>query len=63
VRAFADQAAIAIANARLLVPVPRFSTHAQQRQILISQRVFAEVEDVVETELVGEVEPPKRELR
>jgi len=34
----------------------RLSTHAEPGQILISQRVLAEVENVVDTELVGEIE-------
>jgi adenylate cyclase len=34
----------------------RLSTHAEAGQILISQRVFAEVEDVVDAEPVGEIE-------
>ncbi|HEV8602838.1 MAG TPA: adenylate/guanylate cyclase domain-containing protein [Gaiellaceae bacterium] len=34
----------------------RLSTHAEPGQILISQRVFAEVEDVVDAEPVGEIE-------
>jgi len=34
----------------------RLSTHAAPGQILISQRVFAEVEDVVEAEPIGEIE-------
>jgi class 3 adenylate cyclase len=34
----------------------RLSTHADPGQILISQRVFAEVEDVVDAEPVGEIE-------
>ena len=34
----------------------RLSTHAEAGQILISQRVFAEVEDVVEAERIGEIE-------
>jgi class 3 adenylate cyclase len=34
----------------------RLSTHAEAGQILISQRVFADVEEVVEAEPVGEIE-------
>jgi class 3 adenylate cyclase len=34
----------------------RLSTHAEAGQILISQRVFAEVEDAVDAESVGEIE-------
>jgi class 3 adenylate cyclase len=34
----------------------RLSTHAEGGQILISQRVFAEVEDAVDAESVGEIE-------
>jgi class 3 adenylate cyclase len=34
----------------------RLSTHAEPGQILISQRVFADVEDVVDAEPVGEIE-------
>ena len=34
----------------------RLSTHAEAGQILISQRVFADVEEVVEAEPIGEIE-------
>jgi class 3 adenylate cyclase len=34
----------------------RLSTHAQMRQTLISQRVLAEIEDVVDTSSVVEIE-------
>jgi class 3 adenylate cyclase len=34
----------------------RLSTHADPGQILISQRLFAEVENVLDAESVGEIE-------
>jgi two-component system NtrC family sensor kinase len=60
-RTFADQAAIALANARLIEAVERQRTElsrfvSPQGQILIGPRIYAAVDESVETAPVGELD-------